>query len=249
MAERSATAHRRRFLNRVSLALSGAGRRRSSACRSSRTCSARCSSPRRRTGATSARSRIPDRRDGRGRLRRAVVAALGRPDRAHRRLAAPHGATRLHRLRGQLHPPGLPGELAARRRAVPVPLPRRRLLRRRHRGRRAAAAPARSHTRSRVQNGQVEILTRALPVGVSEASMMRACEARSGAGWTIGSASRARSSRSSSTRSRATNWWYVLGSATLVAFIVQVVTGVALAFSYVPAPNSAYESNTYGSKR
>ena len=38
------------------------------------------------------------------------------------------------------------------------------------------------------------------------------------------------------------NWWYVLGSATLVAFIVQVVTGVALAFSYVPAPNSAYDS-------
>src|SRR5438876_3266878 len=39
-----------------------------------------------------------------------------------------------------------------------------------------------------------------------------------------------------------TNWWYVLGSATLVAFTVQVVTGVALAFSYVPAPNSAYDS-------
>jgi ubiquinol-cytochrome c reductase cytochrome b subunit len=38
------------------------------------------------------------------------------------------------------------------------------------------------------------------------------------------------------------NWWYVLGSATLIAFIVQVVTGVALAFTYVPAPNSAYES-------
>jgi ubiquinol-cytochrome c reductase cytochrome b subunit len=39
---------------------------------------------------------------------------------------------------------------------------------------------------------------------------------------------------------RKVNWWYVFGSATLVAFIVQVVTGVALAFSYVPAPNSAY---------
>jgi ubiquinol-cytochrome c reductase cytochrome b subunit len=37
-------------------------------------------------------------------------------------------------------------------------------------------------------------------------------------------------------------WDYTLGSAALVAFIVQVVTGVALAFSYVPAPNSAYES-------
>ncbi|HVB63240.1 MAG TPA: cytochrome b N-terminal domain-containing protein [Nitrolancea sp.] len=38
------------------------------------------------------------------------------------------------------------------------------------------------------------------------------------------------------------NWWYVFGSATLVAFIVQVVTGVALAFTYVPAPNSAFDS-------
>lgn len=41
---------------------------------------------------------------------------------------------------------------------------------------------------------------------------------------------------------RETNWWYVLGSATLVAFIVQVVTGVALAFTYIPSPNNAYES-------
>lgn len=41
---------------------------------------------------------------------------------------------------------------------------------------------------------------------------------------------------------RSVNWWYVFGSATLVAFIVQVITGVALAFSYVPAPNSAYDT-------
>lgn len=41
---------------------------------------------------------------------------------------------------------------------------------------------------------------------------------------------------------RSVNWWYVFGSATLVAFIVQVVTGVALAFSYVPSPNNAFAS-------
>lgn len=37
-------------------------------------------------------------------------------------------------------------------------------------------------------------------------------------------------------------WWYVLGSATLVAFIIQVVTGVALAMVYVPAPDTAYQT-------
>jgi ubiquinol-cytochrome c reductase cytochrome b subunit len=36
-----------------------------------------------------------------------------------------------------------------------------------------------------------------------------------------------------------TDWPYVLGSATLIAFVFQILTGVALAMSYVPAPNSA----------
>lgn len=44
-------------------------------------------------------------------------------------------------------------------------------------------------------------------------------------------------------------WWYVFGSATLVAFVVQVVTGVALAFTYVPAPNSAYDTLQFISQR
>lgn len=39
-----------------------------------------------------------------------------------------------------------------------------------------------------------------------------------------------------------TGWDYTIGSATLIAFVVQVVTGVALAFSYVPTPDHAYES-------
>jgi quinol-cytochrome oxidoreductase complex cytochrome b subunit len=39
-----------------------------------------------------------------------------------------------------------------------------------------------------------------------------------------------------------TNWFHTLGSATLTAFLVQLVTGVILAFYYKPSPNEAYDS-------
>ena len=44
---------------------------------------------------------------------------------------------------------------------------------------------------------------------------------------------------------RDTNWFHTLGSATLTAFIVQLVTGVVLAFYYKPSPNEAYDSIQY----
>lgn len=37
-------------------------------------------------------------------------------------------------------------------------------------------------------------------------------------------------------------WWYVFGSVTLTAFLIQVVTGVALAFSYIPSASQAHDT-------
>lgn len=44
---------------------------------------------------------------------------------------------------------------------------------------------------------------------------------------------------------RGVNWWYVLGSATLATFIIQVFTGIFLMLNYSPSPDHAYDSIQY----
>ena len=39
-----------------------------------------------------------------------------------------------------------------------------------------------------------------------------------------------------------TGWWYVFGSATLVAFVIQVVTGIALSTAYISSAGDAYQA-------
>src|SRR5581483_5769192 len=41
---------------------------------------------------------------------------------------------------------------------------------------------------------------------------------------------------------KGTNWFYTLGSATLIAFISQAITGVFLAMFYTPSTTQAYAS-------
>lgn len=53
------------------------------------------------------------------------------------------------------------------------------------------------------------------------------------------------SSAGHSVPASAESWFYVFGSGTLLCFIIQIATGICLAFVYVPSANEAYTSLEY----
>src|SRR4029077_13787959 len=176
-------------------------------------------------------------------VRRSEPARVGRPDREDRALCPQRGRRDLPGLQRELHAPGLSGRLAVGGEAVPLPVPRRRVLRGRHRGRRSAAAAAvRARVARRCRQAAGE--DPASPDAGRRHSVSRIVGA-------IGRWIGLRFELEDSVGAVLTHpvpaalegrigWWYVFGSATLAMFIVQVVTGVGLAMTYVPAPNSAY---------
>src|SRR5256886_9306342 len=203
----------------------------------------------RRAGPRRKAERLPARPDEARQGARPKPARLGRPDRGYRALgAAPRGerAPDVPGLQRELHAPGVPSELAGRREDLPLPVSRRGLLRGRDRCGRSAAAAA---LRTRV-GGQRRPAPRAAATAPDREAGMRSLRSLLDrcASW-LGERFELEDSVLVVLRhpvprelERPIGWWYVTGSATLAVFVVQVVTGVGLAMTYVPAPNSAYDS-------
>src|SRR5262245_55146481 len=190
---------------------------------------------------TRAAGRLPREPDAPRDLPKSLLAAVGRRDREHPVLGTPDLGRPVPGLRDQLHPSRLPRALVPGLGAVHVPVSRRRLLCRRPARVGTPAAPAlpvRSQDRERAALGARWTDSHAVGIGVM--GFLRTIgewlDQRLGLGEPLAEVATHRVPRDTA------SWWYVFGSATLVCFVVQVVTGICLATVYVPSADGAWQS-------
>ena len=173
-----------------------------------------------------------NRQDGERHLPRSLAVAVGRHYGKERGLAATGERGAIHRVLGALHAHGMSGALAAGRGALHVPVSRRRLLQM------APSRPALRRSRSSaLRCGSRTARWRSKPARSRSRTSYETARARSLA-MDRRPVGHCRVDRPAAKHlvPHDARWWYIFGSATMVAFIVQVVTGVALASPTSPRP-------------
>ena len=157
-------------------------------------------------------------RDRPGRLRRPVAAALGRADRPDRRSGCGGPAEPASPPSRSTAPTWAARSTGGRRPAcssAPATAACSTPTARSPAGRRRGRCRA---TRSASSTASVQLQTGPVPIGSGAGAMMRARGVWDWLDDRLGISEHGRAARPR-TRSRGVNWWYVLGSATLIAFI------------------------------
>jgi quinol-cytochrome oxidoreductase complex cytochrome b subunit len=145
----------------------------------------------------------------------------------------------VHRVLRELRAPGVPGSLARDCAPLHVPLSRRRVLRGRSGGGGTTAASidplSRSHRGRRSRDSYRPDPDRLNMVKRLLTGAWKTVDDRIGLSSLVGPMLK-------HPVPRAARWWYVFGSATLFAFVIQILSGVTLAFSYIASSSQAYET-------
>src|SRR2546430_1026037 len=192
---------------------------------------------------------LPDRRDALCDLSQPGRGALRRRDREGLLLGAQRRRPAVPDLRDQLRAPRLPRALVPPVQPLHVPLPRRRVLCRRFprvraSGARALRVPLQDRRRHALHRGRADAHA-GQPAGDppgAEIDMRLTDRIGRWFDQRVPIRSAANLSIFHHVPRRTASWFYVFGSAATVVLALQVVTGILLAFIYVPSAGEAWNS-------
>ena len=180
-----------------------------------------------------------------------VHSSLGRRNRRHPLLRSPVARSEVQGVRGELRASRLSRPLVRGIRSLHVPLPWRRLLlgrlprfRAHHR---ADSLNTTTKSRTAKCSSRAAKCPRSLiPFRIDTGTLMNTL--RSIALWVddrLHLTKLFESTAGHHVPASAGSWFYVFGSATLLCFVIQIITGTCLAFVYVPSTNEAWTSLQY----